>query len=361
MRALGSLALIAVLLSRLDWFAVIRLVRGVVLVPLLAGSLTGIASQFLMAERTRRMLRHWGVRLSRASACSVTWTGQFCNNFLPGGMGGDMVKFYRVGQLFPHARAATLVALVADRLMALVALVALSTVALACGDRAMLRQLARGVAPGSWRDHLPAWGLAFLVGLALAACVSLVAWRRRRAIMARVGSHLQSVRRALAQGGRLDGTVASAFLLAVAVHSLGMISALLFARSLAIPLGVGQVFLVWPVVLVAMMMPVSVNGYGLREFILLYYFEQWHLTSHVGAGAGVKESIVALSLLTVVNDLLCNFPGGLLLLLSGGSSTASADAAEGGIDRSLPGAGSSGGSDASSLGVKISPGNQRSL
>ncbi len=317
LRALLSFALIALLLSRLDWSAVAKLLRGVYLAPLVVGSLFGGASQLLMAERTRLMLQHWGISLSRASACSVTWVGQFCNNFLPGGMGGDMVKFYRVGRLYPHARAATLVALVADRLLALTALVALSAVAMVAGDRELLRQLVSGVAFGSLCGHVPAWWVAGLLVVSIAAFITGLSWRYRRAIIEKGAAHLQAIRDALAKGGRIDAAVAGAFILAVLVHTFGMLSALFFAHALAIPLGFGQVFLVWPVVLVSMMMPVSINGYGLREFILVYYFGRWQLTSHLGLGAGIKESVVALSLLTVLNDLVYNLPAGLLLLAAG--------------------------------------------
>jgi uncharacterized membrane protein YbhN (UPF0104 family) len=316
LRALLSCGLIALLLSRLDWSEVVRLIHGVYLVPLAAGAAIGVLGELLMAERTRLMLAHWTVRLTRRAACSVTWVGQFCNNFLPGGMGGDMVKFYRIGRLFPHARAATLVALIADRLLALTALVAISLVALSVGDRGMLRLLVTGTAFGAWRSRLPAWWVAALLALGSAAFIALLVWRFRRAILERGAAHLRSVCDALRQGSHFDAQLVGAFFLAVAVHSLGMLGAWSFAHALAIPLGLSQTFLVWPVVLVAMMMPISVNGHGLREFILIYYFERWHLTSHLAQGAGTKESVVALSLFVVVSDLLCNVPGGLLLLAS---------------------------------------------
>ena len=316
LRAVFSCALIALLLSRLDGSEVRHLVRGVRLLPLLAGTTLVVCSECLMAERTRLILDHWGVSLSRRRACAVTWIGQFSNNFLPGGMGGDMVKFYRVSRLYPHAKPATLVALIADRLVALAALVVLSTLALSLGDRQMLRRLVSGTAFNSGQTHWPAWWVATLLGFGSATCLALACWRYRRAIVKKGAVHLQSLRAAFRQGGRLDRQVAAAFVLAVAVHGLGILAACSFARALAIPLTVAQMCLVWPVVAVAAMMPVSVNGHGLREFILLYYFGRWHLASHLLPGAGAKETVVALSLLMVVNDLICNLPGGFFLLAS---------------------------------------------
>ena len=334
-RALLSLALIAILLNRLDWRAVAKLIGAVYPVPLFAGALLGVTSQFLMSERTRLMLRHWGAEISFRNACSATWVGQFCNNFLPGGMGGDMVKFYRISRILPQGKAATLVALISDRLLALLALVLLSVAALALGDQEVLRQLSTGMTFGSLRGYLPAWWVLILVVAGVAAFSALLFWRFRPTIVEKGARHVHSIRAAIAKGSRFDGAIITALLLALLVHSLGMLTALCFARALAIPLGVGQVFLVWPVVLVAMMMPISVNGYGLREFILLFYFERWHLFSHLGTGAGVKESVVALSLLSVLNDMLCNLPGGLLLL--GETPIAAQDGAAGKNPVATPG------------------------
>ena len=306
----------ALLLSRLDWSQVSRLLHGVRLLPLLTGTALAVCSEWLMAERTRLILNHCAVSLSRRRACAATWIGQFCNNFLPGGMGGDMVKFYRVSRWYPHAKAAALIALVADRLVALAALVVLSAFALSLGDRRMLPPLLTGTAFHSGQTRWPAWWVAAFLGFGSLAGVALLVWRNRRAIIDKGATHVQSGRAALRQCRRPDRKVAAAFVLALGVHGLGILAACSFAHALAIPLTMVQMFLVWPVVMAAAMMPVSVNGHGLREFILLYYFEQWHLASQLTHGAGTKESVVALSLLVVVNDLICNLPGGFLLLAS---------------------------------------------
>ena len=71
---------------------------------------------------------------------SLTWLGQFCNTFLPGSTGGDVVKFYRVCRLAPNSKTAGFAALVADRLVALVALVLLAGTALALGDHSVFTQ-----------------------------------------------------------------------------------------------------------------------------------------------------------------------------------------------------------------------------
>ncbi len=70
---------------------------------------------------------------------------------------------------------------------------------------------------------------------------------------------------------------------------------------------------VWPVVMVVTLLPLSVNGYGLRECVLLYYFQHWHLVSGLRPGAGMQDTVIALSFLAVLNDFFWSLPGGFCL------------------------------------------------
>ena len=62
------------------------------------------------------------------------------------------------------------------------------------------------------------------------------------------------------------------------------------------------------------MMPVTVNGHGLREVLLIFYFTYFHIALTGYAEVGVKETVVALSVLLVANDLLWALPSGLWCL-----------------------------------------------
>ncbi len=63
------------------------------------------------------------------------------------------------------------------------------------------------------------------------------------------------------------------------------------------------------------MLPVTVNGHGLREVLLIYYFKSLHIGLTSRPGAEAQEVVVALSVLLVVNDFLWNLPGGLYYLM----------------------------------------------
>ena len=323
LRGLFSVGLIAWLLSRVHWGELASLLRGVHPALLAGGGLLTLAGLLLMAKRVRLLLRHWGIALNFRTAVALTWLGQFCNAFLPGSTGGDIVKFYRVCRLAPDAKTAGFAALVADRLVALAALVLLAGVALVFGDHRLFTQLAYGVTlPGTGRLWIGGGVMALLtVVLLVVACIWL--WRGGR--LEKMHAWWRPIRSQITVGLRGGPFLAAALALALTVHLTSLATYYLFARALQVPATFGQIMLVWPVVMVVTLLPLTVNGYGLRECVLLYYFQHWHLVSGAHPGAGINDTVIALSLLTVINDLFWSLPGGFCLSV-GGSAPSSADA-----------------------------------
>jgi uncharacterized membrane protein YbhN (UPF0104 family) len=318
LRALVSCGLVALLLGRVHWGALAALLRGVRPAPLLAGWLLIGLCPLLIAARTRLLLGQWDITLRYPVVLALTWLGQFCNTFLPGSTGGDAVKFLRVCRLVPERKAAGLAALVADRLTALVALALLAGGALAFGDHQLVRAIAGG---SSARFNGRAW-LA-MAGLAAAGALVLafaLAWRGfggrsgKWTVWTARTARVREVFAAWRAGLRPTPALGLALLLALAVHLLAMASCCQFCRALQIPASFGQVLLLWPVTMLAVLLPLTVNGHGLREYVLLFYFQRWHLVSSLAGGSRVIDSVLALSLLMVATDFLWSLPGALCLL-----------------------------------------------
>jgi hypothetical protein len=80
-----------------------------------------------------------------------------------------------------------------------------------------------------------------------------------------------------------------------------------------------QTVLMMSVVVFLLLFPITINGHGLREFLLVQYFTHFHIVPGTNGGHGVTETAVAFSLAIVANDLIWGLPGGLLYLLSGRS------------------------------------------
>ena len=321
LRAALSGGLIALLLTRVHWRELAALLRGVHAGPLLLGALLIAACPLLIAARTRLLLEQWHISLPYSAVLSLTWLGQFCNAFLPGSTGGDAVKFFRVCRIAPERKAAGLAALVADRLVALLALALLAVCAVAVGDHELLREVLSGASARTGARTLVA-GLALL---SLAALTFMIVWRKNGGLAARARASATVLRAGL----RPSPLLGTAVVLAAAVHLLALTSCFLFCRALQIPASFGQVMLIWPVTTMAVLLPLTVNGHGLREFILLFYFQRWQLVSGLPGGGKVAETVVALSLLMVMSDFFWSLPGGLCLLAEGRTRPAAASSGEG--------------------------------
>jgi len=84
-----------------------------------------VGSKLLSSVRLNRFFRVVGIGLSEADNLRLYWRGMFYNLFLPGGIGGDGYKVYRLGQRFPGQRTLIFRALLLDRLSGMLALLVL--------------------------------------------------------------------------------------------------------------------------------------------------------------------------------------------------------------------------------------------
>jgi hypothetical protein len=105
-----------------------------------------------------------------------------------------------------------------------------------------------------------------------------------------------------------------ALCLAFGIHLLNFFIIYVFARSLGAEISYGKMLLVMPVVLLLVMLPVTVNGHGLREVLLIGYFTEMQIRITGRTDVAYQEIAVALSVLIVANDLVWSLPGGIRYL-----------------------------------------------
>jgi peptidoglycan/LPS O-acetylase OafA/YrhL len=77
----------------------------------------------------------------------------------------------------------------------------------------------------------------------------------------------------------------------------------------------GQFLLMMPVILFLVMIPITINGHGLREVLLIAYLGAMGVTVAGHAEFDATDTAIALSVVAVTNDLLWSLPGGLWYLL----------------------------------------------
>lgn len=304
-QCLVSLGLLGFLLSRIEWVGLSAIWQRMHLPTALAASLLTLPLIVLLAVRWRIFLRQQDIALPYPAILALTWTGQFFNSFLPGSTGGDVSKIYQLCQRNPGRKAQAAVTVILDRMTALAAMLVLAGCAWVMGPSWKILQL------GLVSINLVNWGLGLLLALVCGGAVVLLArffgtdiWRDRwLRLLAAFQTGLQINR----------GTMAALFL-AFVIHFVNFTIFYLFARALGISLTYGEVLLLLPVVFMLLLLPVTVNGHGLREILLIFYFTQFGVHLAGGQPAGIPEIVVSLTAICVANDLLWCLPGGLLLL-----------------------------------------------
>lgn len=305
LRCIFSTGLIVYILRKVDWTTL-----GHVLTRVHGGwAMAGCALTSLMtiglAVRWQIFLRAQAFELPFATVFFLTWAGQFFNSLLPGSTGGDVVKIYHLCRLAPNRKAAAASTVFVDRLTALIALLLLAGIAFAI-DPAPLRIL-------SLQFYATPRALVWILTL-LTIGVFLV-WLLFLVIRSTFwGGRLIRTLAAAKEKFSFDRRLLAAFLLALAMHVLYVVIAYLFAKALGISITYLQVLIIIPTIAFFVMLPVTINGHGLRELLLIGYFTQMRITLSDHYEGGVREIAIALSLLLVTNDLLWSIPGGICYL-----------------------------------------------
>ena len=254
-----------------------------------------------LALRWRIFLKQQDIQLPFKTIFSLTWAGQFYNSILPGSTGGDLVKIYQVCRFAPQQKAAGLSSVLVDRLSALVALLILAAAALWL-DPHSFRFLP---SPAFSPRKLIAAGILLLAGVGIAF---LILTRLCHGIFQdRIAQTFAALKRNLV----LDRPLFAALLLAFGIHLWNFFTIYLFARALHISITYGQVLLMMPVVLLVMLVPITINGHGLRELLFIGYFSYLGIAVDGSTESNFQSAALALSLVAVTNDLLWAIPGGL--------------------------------------------------
>ena len=288
-----SLVLLAYLLSTTDLGALTRRVRsGDPL--LLAGALALYTLTLALATwRWRLLLRAQGYQAPLGHLSASYLVATFFNNFLPSNVGGDVIRV-RDSSRLTGSTTASLAVVAIDRILGLGALYLLAVVAYVFGGPTV-RGLA-GALPA-----LLALGIVFGVmgyvyvtpgitrRLMSASRLDAFPWIRERFEVAQGAVHVYREQVA---------TVWAAFAASIALQALVVCYYYEVARSLRIPLPLSACFLVVPLCTLVQTVPVSFNGWGIRESVFIVYFRQLGLSresalafSLVGAGLIVMLSL----------------------------------------------------------------------
>jgi uncharacterized protein (TIRG00374 family) len=217
------------------------------------------------------LLRSGGVNLPAGRTFRFYFIGLFFNNFLPANIGGDAVKVYdlaREGESAYHVIAVTLL----DRLLGVFSLCVLAVVAellLVGRHGGMHHVLYLGVFIACM---VPALGFYFYrpLGNWLRRSVLRLSALSINARATAIIDHLSPFR------GR-RGLVTRLVLLSVVIQAMRVVTHVMVGMAIGIamtPLTVAQFFVFIPLLSLAMIPPITINGLGIREGLGILLFAE---------------------------------------------------------------------------------------
>ena len=280
--------LLWLLFTRVDFARLWALARTAS-VPWLAGALTLYLVMVLVSSwRWGLLLEAQGLNFSFRWLTGSFLVATFFNNFLPSNIGGDVIRIADTASAAGSKTLATTVVLI-DRGMGLLGLVLLAALG-ATAVPALLDDGGGKLGPGLL------W-LAFAGAVLVAAPVLLIPRALPRLLAPLRFLHLEWIDERLGRLGtalsrfrEAPGALAACFVGAVAVQAVLVGFYLAIARSMSIPIGFGELAVIVPISFLVQMLPVSVNGFGVREATFGFYFarlglplESALLVSFVGA------------------------------------------------------------------------------
>lgn len=298
-----SVGLIVYLLSRVDLRALWDLISGADPWLLLLALLLYLGAITLGCVKWGMLLRSLGVDVPFSDLLAYTFVGLFFGNVLPSNLGGDVVRAYDLAAATKRPEDAAISVMV-DRLMGLVAYFAAAVI------MAVVTLVVLG---GSLEmETIVLWVLlgfgALLAGLALlfsrrlttrgAFLFDLPVLRAFRPTAVRIFHALQVYRSS-------SGTLVRALLVSLAVMLVSSVVQFTISRALGLDIPVLYFFLFNPLIAFVLVVPISVNGIGLKEAAFVFFF---------GLVGVAQSAALSISLVFHAVIVASSLPGGLLWL-----------------------------------------------
>jgi uncharacterized protein (TIRG00374 family) len=239
-------------------------------VPLLFMALSVYWVTYLLSmSRWAVLLSAQGVPVQKRKLVHAYLVATYFSNFLPSTMGGDAYRAYESWR-WGTSKSGALAVVFVDRFLGLVALVLF-----ALGAAVVWHSITVLLHLPTWTIAVAAAGMLFVVwGIFFTPDVPLGRELERMhapgskiiaGMIGRVKAAFQSFR------GRRD-TLGKAMLLSLALQVAVVVYYYVLAKALGFDVSLPPFFLIVPLSVVAMLIPISINGIGVREYTFVFLF-----------------------------------------------------------------------------------------
>ncbi|MDD4856788.1 MAG: lysylphosphatidylglycerol synthase transmembrane domain-containing protein [Candidatus Krumholzibacteria bacterium] len=297
-----SLGLIAFLFYKLSPEDLLSNLVRVKAWQIVASTAVFFASIVMGAYQWHLLLKAGGIVLPFAKTFKVYFVGIFFNNFLPAGVGGDVMKIYDVTKV-GHDPYQVFAVTLLDRVIGIAGLCVLALAASFI------------LLPGAKLQNLGLYTVIFAgcVAPVLALIMNKRFSRGVRSLFGRIrlwglGVRFDSIFRRLGEFRRVRVLLVQLTILAMGVQFLRVVTHVLVAQSLGIditPLSFLQFFVFVPLLSLLMILPISINGLGVREGAGILLFTQIGFT---------KEQALLMELMTYAIMVATSLLGGFYFL-----------------------------------------------
>lgn len=287
-KLLVTLSLVGFLISRIDFKRLPETISSIYWLPLVVAVLFGNVDRILMAVKWRLLIKPQGLSVSVSDAITTTYMGNFGGQFLPGGIGTDVIRIYLLRKLhLPTISVAASILL--ERVLGLYAHIVVALIALLTASL--------GVVAVS--DKL-GWTIVLLflfysAGFAL----SFAPWAER--LLETFNKRFPNfpyLNKALvgARSYRLyrknKSTLISFFFLSMLEVVVVTLVFYFAAEAMALKISLIQLLVSVPLILILLRLPVSVGGFGVFEGAVVLFFVQFGESVHHAAIYGFLMRII---------------------------------------------------------------------
>ncbi|HEY2931649.1 MAG TPA: lysylphosphatidylglycerol synthase transmembrane domain-containing protein [Acidobacteriota bacterium] len=297
-KIMSTLALLYFLYSKIDWPEFRRTLSHANVFWLAAALAFHYISYFWSVERWKVILENFRIRAPFGKLVRLTFIGGFFNLFLPSMVGGDFFRAFFLARDEGERLTTTLTSTILDRSAGFVALLTIGTIS------AGMRSVSiRGV---SLFPSVAALTGAFFLANVAVFSETVHLWLDgllRRRGMARSVERLDAVADGLKTLSRNGSALFKSLFISFGVQFLSVVIVWCIGRALHVDVPFIYFLIFVPIISIITMIPLTINGIGLREgsFYLLF--------SQVGMS---RESCVSMGLLFYLVMVLTALPGGLL-------------------------------------------------